>query len=251
MVIHGVGPRSSTNITLGAYCIPTKMKDQDLNWEFYYTKSLIEYLQRGQTGCERLQPKRRKIISSASPVSRIQLPPLCSWTKYKSIVMSFHTWKPSDEKHAQPFSLGCPQNNYLMHLCIVSEQNSLSGFHVFFTLLGLILFHKALFKGMWNTHCITLWVLSWVLSSILCPHMVNGEMQLEEENCNQGSGTIGGLALTTTQTNLRPTQHPQYISSLYVDLSENFLMVWVRHQTSDRGCFVQSWPYHSPLTPLP
>ena len=67
--------------------------------------------------------------------------------------------------------------------------------------------------------------LSIKLTSIVCPHMVNGEMQLEEENCNQGSGTIGGLALTMTQTNLRPTQHPQYISSLYVDLSENFLMV--------------------------
>ena len=40
MVIHGVGPRSSTNITLGAYCIPTKMKDQDSTWEFYYTKSM-------------------------------------------------------------------------------------------------------------------------------------------------------------------------------------------------------------------
>ena len=58
--------------------------------------------------------------------------------------------------------------------------------------------------------------------------------------------------------------------TVYIDISENFLMRWVQQrkngfsknmsrrnalsrecvsQTSDRGCFVQSWPYHSPLPP--
>ena len=133
MVIHGVGPRSSTNITLGAYCIPTKMKDQDLNWEFYYTKSLIEYLQRGQTGCERLQPKRRKIISSASPVSRIQLPPLCSWTKYKSIVMSFlYNGSLQMRNMHNPFPLVAPRTSTW---CIFASFLSKIAFQAFMSFL--------------------------------------------------------------------------------------------------------------------
>ena len=133
MVIHGVGPRSSTNITLGAYCIPTKMKDQDLNWEFYYTKSLIEYLQRGQTGCERLQPKRRKIISSASPVSRIQLPPLCSWTKYKSIVMSFlYNGSLQMRNMHNPFPLVAPRT---ITWCIFASFLSKIAFQAFMSFL--------------------------------------------------------------------------------------------------------------------
>ena len=94
---------------------------------------LIEYLQRGQTGCERLQPKRRKIISSASPVSRIQLPPLCSWTKYKSIVMSFlYNGSLQMRNMHNPFPLVAPRT---ITWCIFASFLSKIAFQAFMSFL--------------------------------------------------------------------------------------------------------------------
>ena len=130
---------------------------------------LIEYLQRGQTGCERLQPKRRKIISSASPVSRIQLPPLCSWTKYKSIVMSFlYNGSLQMRNMHNPFPLVAPRT---ITWCIFASFLSKIAFQAFmsFLLCWGCSFTKPFLK---ECRIPTLLPFGIKLTSILCPHMV-------------------------------------------------------------------------------
>ena len=129
MFIHEVGQRSSTNITLGAYCISNQIKEQKIYSEFVssdrrslhcyvLTKcyeistnsiTLVNWLIcKGQTdtGCGvTAGAKEKDYLISSSPVSRIQLLPFSSSQQSTSLLWwVFQEQRmPADDKITESF----------------------------------------------------------------------------------------------------------------------------------------------------